>query len=261
MTNCVVSTMPDQNIPYTDGIIALTDEELSEIARAVSDNADVTSATTEVWVSGVNRHISVGCVMVRMIDGDQYSFRLMGFNHYPLTSPLAYGEVTRTGKAGLLFQMTVSLPRRCHITARSNTCFVWRDSALRKVCGRLRRHLPEQTQPILKQVRIPATANGEDEQIESVDDLLFIPSEYEVFGRSAFARVDEGTRYAWYAMHDDDASRIKMRDNCDEWWWTRSPGDQLDPSRSPDFCRVSKDGTPGNGDPAYVGGVAICFCI
>lgn len=261
MTNCVVSTMQDQNIAYTDGIFALTDEELSEIARAVSDNADVTPATTEVWVSGVGRHISVGSRIVRMIDDIPYSFRLMGFNHYPLSSPLAYGEVTRTGKAGLLFQMTVSLPRGHRITARSSTCFVWRDSTLRKACGRLRRHLPEQTQTILKQVRIPAAANGEDEQVESVDDILFVPSEHEVFGRSAYARVDEGSQYAWYAMHDDDASRIKEREGYDEWWWTRSPGDQLDPSRSPDFCRVGEDGTPSSGDPAYVGGVAICFCI
>ena len=261
MKNCVVSTTPDQSITYTDGIFGLTDKELSEIARAVSDSTDVTSATTEVWVSGVDRHISVGSRLVRLIDDIPYSFQLMGFNHYELTSPLAYGEVTRTGKAGLLFQMTVSLPRERRITAGSSTCFVWRDSELRKACGRLCRHLPRQMQPILKNVRIPAAAYGEDEQVESVDDVLFIPSEYEVFGCSAFARVDEGAQYAWYAMHNDDASRIKMCEGFDEWWWTRSPGEQLDPSRSPDFCRVSKDGTPVSGDPAYAGGVAPCFCI
>lgn len=258
MIDCVVTTVRDEHTFFTNGILGLTDESLAQIARAISDNPDVTSSTLDVWVSGFDRHITVGDMIVRMIGDTQYVFRLMGFNHYELASPLAYGEVTRTGRAGLLFQLAACLPKLHPVASRSVKCFVWKDSSLRKVCDRVGRELPDETQAVVKEVRIPV---AEGESVVYEPSRLFVPSEYEVFGCSAFARLDEGVQYAWYAAHDNDRSRVKQLDDWAEWWWTRSVCDQLDLSRSPDFCRVSIRGSAGSDDPAHIGGIALCLCI
>ncbi len=123
MMNCVVSVAPNHNTVYTNGIVGLVDTDLEHIAQAVSDCVDVTPETMKLWVSGYDRHIAVGDIIARMIDDVPYAFRLMGFNHFVLTSPLAYSEATRTGKAGMLFQMAVGYPRRYPVAPRSRLCF------------------------------------------------------------------------------------------------------------------------------------------
>lgn len=259
---CIALCAPQPGVFYTEGISGLTDEQLHEIGFAISSNADITSETTEVWVTEYNRHIVIGNTIVRKTGSDAYSYRLMGFNHYDLANSLSYGERTATGKAGLLFQMFYCIGNLCKAAKGNGANIGWNNSDLRKVCNeKLFPSLRKETQRCVKPVRVPTAASTTSSAVVETTETMFLPSEAEVFGRAVKMRVVEGKQYAWYAAHNADQSRVKAVQGCSNWWWLRSPLDFDPVSKRPEFCCVSSDGAASAKPVDRRGGVSPCFCI
>ena len=259
---CIALCAPQPGVFYAEGISGLTDAQLHEIGFAISSNADITSETTEVWITEYNRHIAIGNRIVRKTGSDAYSYRLMGFNHYDLANTLAYGARTATGKAGLLFQMFYCIGNLCKVVKGNGANIGWHNSDLRKVCNeKLFPSFREETQKRVKPVRVPTAASTTSSAVVETTETMFLPSEAEVFGRAVKMLVVEGKQYAWYAMHDADPSRLKAVQGCCNWWWLRSPLDFHPISKRPEFCCVSSDGTASAKPVDRRGGVSPCFCI
>ena len=259
---CIALCAPQPGIIYTEGISGLTDEQLHEIGFAISSNADITPETTEIWITGYDRHIAIGNTIIRKTGSDAYSYRLMGFNHYDLANSLAYGERTATGKAGLLFQMFYCIGNLCKAAKGNGADIGWNNSDLCKVCNeKLFPSLRKETQRCVKPVRIPTAASTTSSAVVETAETMFLPSEAEVFGRAVKMPVVEGEQYAWYAAHDADQPRVKTVQGCSNWWWLRSPLD-FDPILNrPEFCCVGSDGAASAKPVDRRGGVSPCFCI
>lgn len=68
----VAYTEPQLDDGYVDGLDGLALNELNEIAMAISNNPEITSATSEVWINRYRRHICVGDLIDFSIKNDAW---------------------------------------------------------------------------------------------------------------------------------------------------------------------------------------------
>lgn len=99
------SLTPKSGITYASGISGIEPAMLTMFSQAISNNADITSETNTVYVDYKLTHvkINVGNQVTIALNGTNYAFDVIGFNHDALTDANAYGTATATGKAGITF--------------------------------------------------------------------------------------------------------------------------------------------------------------
>lgn len=92
------------------------------------------------------------------------------------------------------------------------------------------------------------------------DGLLFLLSEYEVFGSISRANSNEASKQAQYAYYSAGNSKIKYKHNGTStaaFWWLRSPY----AGYSGYFVYVGTDGTVNGGSASCSLGFAPGFCV
>lgn len=217
VTGYTAYTSAQTGVTYTDGIAGLTNAQLSDVAKAISNNSSISRTTTECWVSGVDRHITVGDQISITINSTAYAWRLMSLNHYDLTDAQAYGTTTASGKAGLTIQTIDCLPDA--VVAGANTGVGYSELPLRSTVQALT--LP--TGLPVHAVNLLCATSVSDATIMTVSDSIFLPSLIEVSGEtSAVGGAGEGSRYRWYTINFDASDRIKETGGAAIPWWTRS---------------------------------------
>lgn len=217
VTGYTAYTSAQSGVTYTDGIAGLTYTQLSDVAKAISNNASISRTTSECWVSGVNRHITVGDSISITINGTAYTWRLMSLNHYDLTDAQAYGTTTASGKAGLTLQTIDCLPDA--VVAGTNTGVGYSELPLRSTVQALT--LP--TGLPVHAVNLLCATSVSNSTIMTVSDSIFLPSVIEVANdTSAVGGSGEGSRYRWYTANFDASDRIKAVSGAAVAWWTRS---------------------------------------
>lgn len=271
---CTALTAAASGVTYTDGLAGLHAMELNEIARAIADNASITNDTAEVWITSLDRHISVGDTMdVKFVQNGQFvtmSCRLMGFNHYGLSrlydsdGDRVYNPPAATGKAGLLFQTAAVFPTAGAMTSQTGA-ILWQNGGARGA------YPTEETlllRRIVKAVLIPC-AQAAEELTSSTDVVAscFPPSHAEIFGVNAIISntspycAAEGTQYKWYKQHTSASNRIHQNGTTAVAWWTRSPGKHATSGTSGYFEAINAAGAgtmlAQNGSAYF----APCFCI
>ena len=233
VTGYTAYTSPQSGVTYQDGLNGITPAQLGLIGRAISDNASITTATTEVWISDVNRHLSVGDVIY--FTSDDVGWKIMGFNHYDLTDGAGYGAATATGKAGLLFQsLDVAQTAVAAVTERNDTSG-WAELPLRATTAAVLTTLPSAVQQAVKAVDVPCATSFNISDTITVSDRCFLPSQREVFGTNtgSVGGAGEGTRYRYYVENSTAADRIKYSGSTAVTWWLRtiyngnSPGQRI----------------------------------
>lgn len=96
--------------------------------------------------------------------------------------------------------------------------------------------------------------------ITATTDYLFLLSEFEVLGKSAYANQYEPNYQAQYDYYKAGNSKVKYRhDKTDTpvYYWCRSSTRYNGYS----FCRVNPDGNADIIGAAYSSGLAPCFCV
>lgn len=260
-SDVVAYTSAQSGVTYTYGLAGLTDEDLSVIAKAISNNSAITTDVSEVWISVYNRKISIGDQISYTMGGTSYSFRVMGFNHYALTTSTAYGSATATGKAGILMQMVDCFNTTQAMESSMTSSTGWNNSDLRAwMNGTMLGYLPSATQSAIKQVNILTATSVSSATINTTADKLFLPAEVEIFGSATYAKggTTEGTRYAWYKANSTAANRVKKVSGSASTWWERSPHTWA--ASIADFCFVYGGGDAGYSYASRSYGVSPCFC-
>lgn len=265
---------PKSGVTYYSGGVALTGSDFvssDDIPALISNNANITSATQTVYVDYNGRHyqFSVGDTFGISVNGTMYAWRLMGFNHYDLTTATAYGAATASGKAAMLFQMIDCFGTTQRMKQNASSTTGWHNSTLRTwMSGTLYGYLPTNTQNRIKTVNVRTATSVDSGDITTTAETLFLPAEVEIFGTATYAKggTAEGTRYAWYTAHNTAADRIKNVGSSPNRWWTRSPYDWVDEygtgvTYEAKFCTIFNDGTPSVRGAGYAAGVSACFCI
>ncbi len=113
--------------------------------------------------------------------------------------------------------------------------------------------LPDELVEILSPIKTVQIHDGETLECE---DLLCLPSEYEVFGEAYYSKYNGIDKQ--FPFYRDRINRIVVdKDGDPDFWWLASPH----ASNATTFCVVSSSGSAGNSDASYSLGVAPGFKI
>lgn len=253
------SLTPQSGVTYTDGLPGIEPAILSLMAAVISNNSDITSETTTVYVDIVNIHrkINVGDQVTIALNGVNYAFDVIGFNHDTLTTSTEYGANTQTGKAGITFQMHDLFATTYKMNSSNTNSGGWKSSAMRtSTMATMKGYLPAAWQTAIKPVnKISGTGGGSSSGTETVSDSCFLLAEIEIFGSTTYSVSGEGTQYAYYKAGN---SKVKNKGGSADLWWERSPYRLTSYS----FCIVDEDGHAATLRASNdIAGVAFGFCV
>lgn len=253
------STSAAPGVDYTDGLSGLEASDVTAFAEAISNNSDITNETITVYVDfgSVHRKISVGDQVTLPLNGTNYAFDVIGFNHDELTTPTAYGAATATGKAGITFQMHDLFATTYMMNDANTNVGGWKESPMRtSTMATMKGYLPSAWQTAIKPVSKASGTGGDSSSgTETVSDDCFLLAEVEIFGKTVYSVAGEGVQYAYYKAGN---SKSKKRNGAEANWWERSPisGDSLG------FCLVSSiNGTAERTIAIVSACVAFGFCV
>ena len=254
----VASLTPQSGVIYTDGISGIDPATLSVLCEIISDTVAITSDTLVVYVDykEIHRKISVGDQVAISLNGTDYAFDVIGFNHDHLSSPSAYSKITATTRAGITFQMHDCFATTYVMNSSNTNIGGWKSSLMRtSTMPLMKGYMPSAWQSVIKAVdKASGTGGGSSSGTETVSDSCFLLAEIEIFGSTTYSVSGEGTQYAYYKAGN---SKVKNRSGSAYVWWERSPcsGD------GDFFCYVSSGGGANFNDAGGSIGVAFGFCI
>lgn len=253
------SVTPQTGIIYTSGLSGIDPATLTILSKAMSNNTDITNTTTTVYVDydDIHRKIEIGDQVAIDLNGTNYAFDVIGFNHDTLTDANSYGNATTTGKAGITFQMHDLFATTYMMNSSNTNVGGWKSSAMRtSTMPLMKGYLPAEWQTAIKLVnKVSGTGGGSSSGTETVSDSCFLLAEIEIFGSTIQSVSGEGTQYAYYKAGN---SKVKNRSGSFGAWWERSPHS----GGSYFFCGVDS----GDSSATYLGakykyGVAFGFCV
>lgn len=188
---------------------------------------------------------SVGDTKTISVNGTNYEFQIIGFNH---------DDKTAGGKAGITFQMVDCLSTTYNMNSSNTNNGGWKNSAMRSRMSTFLSQLPSDLQSVIKAVNKLVSVGNNTSTIETVSDKLFLLSEVEIFGSTTYSFAGEGSQYDWYKAGN---TKVKKVNGSAYYWWERSP-------RSGDtdyFCRVSSGGNANYNGASSSSGVSFGFCV
>ena len=253
-----VSLTPQTGITYTSGLSGIEPATLTILAKTISNNANITSNTNTVYVDYDDIHckIDVGNQVTIALNGTNYAFDVIGFNHDTLTDANAYGSATATGKAGITFQMHDMFATEYPMNSSHTNSGGWKSSTMRtSTMATMKGYMPAAWQTAIKPVnKASGTGGGSTSGTETVSDSCFLLAEIEMFGSTTYSVSGEGTQYAYYKAGN---SKVKKKNGTMYSWWGRSP----DSDDILGFFSVVGGGTASNGGASSNRGVAFGFCV
>lgn len=250
------SLTAQSSVAYTNDISGISAEKMSLYAEAISNNASITNGTSVVYIDdGANHYkVSIGDQVTLSLNGANYAFNVIGFNHDTLTTSTAYGANTATGKAGITFQMVDCLSGTYNMNSSNTNAGGWKSSAMRSRMSTFLSQLPSDLQSVIKPVNKLASVGNKTSTIETVSDKLFLLSEVEIFGSTTYSFGGEGSQYSWYKAGNTKVKKVK---GYAALWWERSPNR----SHADTFCGVDANGGAVVSFASGVYGVAFGFCV
>ena len=204
-------------------------EQISEVAEA--------GYAASVWSVGDTKTISV--------NGTNYEFQIIGFNH---------DDKTAGGKAGITFQMVDCLSTTYNMNSSNTNNGGWKNSAMRSRMSTFLSQLPSDLQSVIKAVNKLVSVGSNTSTIETVSDKLFLLSEVEIFGSTTYSFAGEGSQYAWYKAGN---TKVKKVNGSADSWWERSPTSGVASA----FCNVYSDGNAAGNSASGSRGVSFGFCV
>ena len=252
------SLTAQSGVSYTNGLNGLEADVISLFSATISNNSDITNETSVVYLDygNIHRKVSIGDQVTLSLNGTDYAFDIIGFNHDTLTDTAAYGEETATGKAGITFQMHDCFAATYPMNSTDTNSGGWKSSAMRaSTMAIMKGSFPDDWEAIIKPVnKASGTGSYSASGTTTVSDSCFLLAEIEIFGSTTYSVSGEGTQYAYYKAGN---SKVKKNGGSSSDWWERSPryinGDS--------FCVVYSGGTASYAYSKIGRGVAFGFCV
>ena len=257
----------------TIGGITYSWDELSAIAKAISNDSMITNDTEEaqVTVNGETKTLKVGDT--KKLDGKKV--RILGFNHDTLTDENAYGGKTATGKAGISFEYVdfidisgtgIGEPLKSDCTKPGG----WGSCELR-IKLNVKTYNSLSIKDKIKQVNKEYIQTYDDATSKtSIEDYLWLlscgeiwNSGYDVGVTRGYTIGTEGSQYKYYKLGNQiynlstGYAKKPDNDNTADAWWLRS----ISYVTNDYFCLVKADGNCGYTWSSHPHLVAPGFCI
>ena len=254
----IASLTAQSGISYTNGLNGLEADVISMFSAAISNNGDITNETSVIYLDkgAIHRKVSIGDQVTLSLNGTNYAFDIIGFNHDTLTDANAYGKATDTGKAGITFQMHDLFETGYKMNSSNTNSGGWKSSAMRtSTMPLMKGYMPTAWQTVIKTVnKASGLGGGSSSGTETVSDSCFLLAEIEVFGSTTNSVSGEGTQYAYYKAGN---SKVKNTNNHAYHWWERSPYS----GNGNSFCLVTIDGETTFSNPTLRPLIAFGFCV
>ena len=252
------SLTPQSGVSYINGLNGLEADVISMFSAAISNNSDITNETSVIYLDkgDIHRKVSIGDQVTLSLNGTNYAFDIIGFNHDTLTDANAYGKATATGKAGITFQMHDLFETGYKMNSSNTNSGGWKSSAMRtSTMPLMKGYMPAAWQTAIKPVnKASGLGGGSSSGTETVSDSCFLLAEIEVFGSATNSVSGEGTQYAYYKAGN---SKVKNTEGYDYHWWERSPYF----GNGNSFCLVTMDGAAAFSNPTLRPLIAFAFCV
>lgn len=252
------SLTPQSGVSYINGLNGLEADVISMFSAAISNNSDITNEASVIYLDkgDIHRKVSIGDQVTLSLNGTNYAFDVIGFNHDDLTTSTAYGEETATGKAGITFQMHDLFETGYKMNSSNTNSGGWKSSAMRtSTMPLMKGYMPTAWQTVIKTVnKASGLGGGSSSGTETVSDSCFLLAEIEVFGSTTNSVSGEGTQYAYYKAGN---SKVKNLDGYAYHWWERSPYS----GNGNSFCLVYMNGEAIYSNPTMKPLVAFAFCV
>lgn len=252
------SLTAQSGVSYTNGLNGLEADVISMFSAAISNNSDITNETSVIYLDNgdIHRKVSIGDQVTLSLNGTNYAFDIIGFNHDTLTDTVAYGEETATGKAGITFQMHGLFETTYMMNSSNTNSGGWKSSAMRtSTMPLMKGYMPDDWEAIIKPVnKASGTGGGSKSGTETVSDSCFLLAEIEVFGSTTYSVSGEGTQYAYYKAGN---SKVKNTKDYAYHWWERSPYS----GNGNSFCLVTMNGAATFSNPTLKPLIAFGFCV
>ena len=183
---------------------------------------------------------------VSLKDGSVITLQIIDFNH----------DETAAGQLAPVTWETVHvLPKIRPINRNGGNYGGWEQGDVRRWLNRdFSQMLPDELRAIIKPVVKLTSAGNESSELIRTTDLLWLPSEVEVFGETSYSYPGEGFQYRF---HHDEGQR-----HCKSWadatrasWWLRSPIR----NGSGYFCGVYAGGSPSRDYASSSWGLAVAL--
>ena len=185
------------------------------------------------------------CYKDMEINGKNYRIDIIGKNHDTYASG---------GTAPLTFQMHDCYDETKQMNSSNTNNGGWNSCAMRSThLPAILNLMPAEVKAAIREVQ-KKTSAGNQSNIQTTNDKLFLLSEIEIFGSTTYSFAGEGKQYAYYQAGN---SKVKNLSGGTFWWWERSPRSSAYTS----FCRVNIDGNAGADGASYSNGVAFGFCF
>lgn len=188
---------------------------------------------------------SVGDTKTISVNGTNYEFQIIGFNH---------DDKTAGGKAGITFQMVDCLSTTYNMNSSNTNNGGWKNSAMRSRMSTFLSQLPSDLQSVIKAVNKLVSVGNNTSTIKTVSDKLFLLSEVEIFGSTTYSFAGEGSQYEWYKAGN---TKVKKVNGSAYYWWERSPRS----GNTNDFCTVNSSGAASTDNASSSYGVSFGFCV
>lgn len=188
---------------------------------------------------------SVGDTKTISVNGTNYEFQIIGFNH---------DNKTAGGKAGITFQMVDCLSTTYNMNSSNTNNGGWKNSAMRTRMSTFLSQLPSDLQSAIKAVNKLVSVGNNTSTIETVSDKLFLLSEVEIFGSTTYSFAGEGSQYDWYKAGNTKVKKVNGSANS---WWERSPHSGV----TGYFCYVNGGGIADYSGASGSCGVSFGFCV
>ena len=254
------SLTAQSGVSYTNGLNGLEADVISLFSAAISNNSDITNETSVIYLDNgdIHRKVSIGDQVTLSLNGTNYAFDIIGFNHDTLTDANAYGKATATCKAGITFQMHDLFETGYKMNNSNTNVGGWKSSAMRtSTMKTIKGYMPAAWQTAIKPVnKASGLGGGSSSGTETVSDSCFLLAEIEVFGSNTYSVSGEGMQYAYYKAGNSKVKNFKST-GYNYHWWERSPysGD------GESFCAVYMDGSAIHSNPTMKPLVAFGFCV
>ena len=184
---------------------------------------DITELAAKIKMGSLEEELVVGdYIDFKIASGDVVRAYVVGKNH---------DDKVHGGKAEYTFACYIEDVRvRMNDTSDNGTS--WKNSKMRnKHMASIGNLLPSSLLMYLSPINKKTSIGHDNGKILETTDTLFLFSEVEITGKTAYSKGGEGTQYEFFKDNENRKTLIK------NWAWTRSP------YRNSSFCVVSDDGS------------------
>ena len=262
------SATPSQSPTHTATSIPCTWDEISQIAKIISNTPSITNDTAEVTVTLNGKTITLGVGDTATVD--EKTVRILGFNHDPLTNATAYGNATATGMAGISFEYVDFVISNSRINPNNTNSGGWAAMPLRTTLnGTVYSSLSIKS--YIKEVNKEYIITYNTGAKSTCSDKLWLLSCGEIWNNGynggntrGYAAATEGSQYKYYKTNlgstaYNSPTYVTKKPNISDpyYWWLRSPVY----GNSEDFCLINHVSNCNNSNAGNGLGVAPGFSI